>query len=187
GGATQAWALEPDMVTIGKAIGGGIPCGAYGISGDVAQRIEAEADADLVDTGGVGGTLAGNALSVAAMRATLEEVLTPDAFERMIRLAERYASGLRRALQEHRVPWSVVQLGARVEFRFSPSPPVDGGASAAAADARLDEYMHLLTTNRGVLLTPFHNMALTCPATTAADVDQHVAVFADAVTGLYRA
>jgi len=184
GGCTLAWGLEPDMVTVGKAIAGGIAAGAYGVSAEVAERVAVRRDADLVDTGGVGGTLAGNALSVAAMRATLEHVLTAKAFEAMIALAGRFTEGVQGVLEACRVPWSVVQLGARAEYRFTAPAPVNGGQSAAAGDDQLDDLLHLYLHNRGVLVTPFHNMALMCPATTAADVDRHTEVFGAAVAEL---
>jgi glutamate-1-semialdehyde 2,1-aminomutase len=184
GGCTGAWGLHPDIVTIGKSIAGGIPAGAYGLTPDLTELILADDAADIEDTGGVGGTLAGNALSVAAMRATLEEVLTDEAFGGMIEVATRFTAGVQDVLDSRRVPWSVTQLGARVEYRFTPQPPLTGGESAAATDSRLDEYMHLYTINRGVLMTPFHNMALMCPATTEADADAHAAVFAAAVDEL---
>jgi glutamate-1-semialdehyde 2,1-aminomutase len=184
GGCTLAWSLEPDMVTVGKAIAGGIAAGAYGVSAEVAERVAVRRDADLVDTGGVGGTLAGNALSVAAMRATLEHVLTAKAFEAMIALAGRFTEGVQGVLEACRVPWSVVQLGAWAEYRFPAPAPVNGGQSAAAGDDQLDDLLHLYLHNRGVLLTPFHNMALMCPATTAADVDRHTEVFGAAVAEL---
>jgi glutamate-1-semialdehyde 2,1-aminomutase len=184
GGCTLAWSLEPDMVTVGKAIAGGIAAGAYGVSAEVAERVAVRRDADLVDTGGVGGTLAGNALSVAAMRATLEHVLTAKAFEAMIALAGRFTEGVQGVLEACLVPWSVVQLGARAEYRFTAPAPVNGGQSAAAGDDQLDDLLHLYLHNRGVLLTPFHNMALMCPATTAADVDRHTEVFGAAVAEL---
>jgi len=184
GGCTAAWGLQPDIVTIGKSVGGGIPAGAFGLTADLAERILADRDADIVDTGGVGGTLAGNALSVAAMRATLAEVLTDEAFSGMIAVATRFAAGVRDVLDTRRLPWHIVQLGARAEYRFCPRPPRSGGESAAAADPELDEYFHLHAANRGILMTPFHNMALMCPATSAADADAHTAVFAAAVDGL---
>ena len=177
GGCTRAWGLQPDVVTIGKSIAGGIPAGAFGLSAELAERILADESADIVDTGGVGGTLAGNALSVAAMRATLEHVLTDSAFARMISVADRYTAGVRSVLASRELPWNIVQLGARAEYRFCPRPPRTGGESAAAADAGLDEYLHLYLVNRGILLTPFHNMALMCPATTEADADAHARVF----------
>jgi len=187
GGCTKAWGLRPDLVTVGKSIGGGIPAAAYGVTAEVADRVAAQRDADLIDTGGVGGTLAGNALSVAAMRATLEHVLTDEAFDGMIALAARFTAGVRSVLDARGVPWSMVQLGARAEYRFASPPPVDGGRSAAAGDDELDDYLHLYLHNRGILMTPFHNMALTCPATTEADVDLHGEVFAAAVDDLVGA
>jgi glutamate-1-semialdehyde 2,1-aminomutase len=181
GGCTAAWALEPDAVTLGKSIGGGVPIGAYGVSAELAERIAAADDADLEDTGGVGGTLAGNALSLAAARATLSEVLTDAAFDRMSALRERFVAGVEGALDRFGLAWSVVSLGARAEYRFCPEPPRTGAESAAAGDRSLEEYLHLYLLNRGVLITPFHNMALMCPATTEADVDRHTEAFTAAV------
>ena len=184
GGATGAWRLEPDVVTIGKAIGGGIPAAAYGLSADVAATLGTIEGLDLVDMGGVGGTLAGNALSIAATRATLEHVLTDAAFDRMAGLAARFADGVQRVIDEHGLPWSVSRLGARAEYRFAHPAPRTGSASAAAADSDLEDYLHVCLANRGILLTPFHNMALMSPDTTAEQVDRHEAVFAAAVAEL---
>jgi glutamate-1-semialdehyde 2,1-aminomutase len=184
GGCTAAWGLEPDAVTLGKSIGGGVPIGAYGVSAKLAERIAAQEDADYEDTGGVGGTLAGNALSLAAARATLGDVLTDAAFERMIALRARFVEGVEAALERHALPWSIVSLGARCEFRYSPDPPRTGAESAAAGNPELDEYLHLYLMNRGVLITPFHNMALMCPATTEEQVDLHTEVFGEAVAEL---
>jgi glutamate-1-semialdehyde 2,1-aminomutase len=184
GGATAAWDLDPDIVTLGKAIGGGIPVGAYGLTSELAASINATEGLDLVDVGGVGGTLAGNALSLAATRATLEEVLTDDAFGRMTALATRFADGVRDIIDAHALPWSIVQLGARAEYRFTAPPPRTGAESRAAADDELDDYLHVYLSNRGVLLTPFHNMALMCPQTTTSDVDRHHEIFAAAVAEL---
>ena len=181
GGCTAAWGLEPDVVTLGKSIGGGVPIGAYGVSAELAERIAAAEDADLEDTGGVGGTLAGNALSLAAARATLGEVLTDSAFEHMSALRERFVAGVEQALDRFSVPWSIVSLGARAEYRFAPSPPRTGAESAAAGNRDLEEFLHLYLLNRGVLITPFHNMALMCPATTEADVDRHSEAFSAAL------
>jgi glutamate-1-semialdehyde 2,1-aminomutase len=184
GGATAAWDLQPDMVTIGKAIAGGIPMGAYGLDAALAERIESLEGIDLIDTGGVGGTLAGNALSIDATRAALEHVLTEEAFESMIARATRYTSGVQEVIDRAGVPWSVAQLGARAEYRFARPAPVSGGESAAAGDGELEDYLHLHMANRGVLITPFHNMALMCPATTDADVDRHTELFTEAVAAL---
>ena len=184
GGCTAEWDLRPDAVTLGKSIGGGVPIGTYGVTAELAERIAEQKDADYEDTGGVGGTLAGNALSLAAARATLGEVLTDEAFEQMVRLRERFVEGVEAAIAEHGMPWSIVSLGARCEYRYSPEPPRTGAESAAAGDPALDEYLHLFLMNRGVLITPFHNMALMCPATTGEQVDRHTELFGAAVAEL---
>ncbi|MFD5636036.1 transaminase [Streptomyces sp. NPDC058122] len=184
GGCTAAWNLEPDMLTIGKAIGGGIPAGAYGLSAELADKLLGRADLDLVDMGGVGGTLAGNALSTAATRATLEHVLTDAAFDSMAKLSERFEAGVRAGIDAWGLPWSVSRLGARTEYRFADPAPRTGTESAAAADTELEDFLHLYLANRGILLTPFHNMALMCPATTEQDVDRHTEVFAAALAEL---
>jgi glutamate-1-semialdehyde 2,1-aminomutase len=118
------------------------------------------------------------------MRATLENVLTAKAYETMIPLAQRFNDGVAGAIKKQALPWNVIQLGARAEYHFTPNPPRNGGESAAAADFELERFLHLYALNRGVLLTPFHNMALMCPATTAADVDLHTRIFADAAREL---
>ncbi|MBD3784516.1 MAG: aminotransferase class III-fold pyridoxal phosphate-dependent enzyme [Micrococcales bacterium] len=188
GGATRAWDLQPDLFVIGKSIGGGIPCGAYGITAEVAAAVTRHTEtgeADIIDVGGVGGTLAGNALSTAAMRATLGEVLTEDAFARMSSLAEAFTEGVQGVLDEYDVPWSVSRLGARSEYRFARPAPRTGEESAAAHDDDLDAYLHLAMVNRGILMTPFHNMALMCPDTTREDVDRHTEAFREVVGALY--
>jgi glutamate-1-semialdehyde 2,1-aminomutase len=184
GGCTAAWDLRPDLVTLGKAIGGGVPIGAYGVSAAVAQRMGADTEGDYEDVGGVGGTLAGNALSLAATRATLADVLTPAAFARMTALQERFSAGVRATIARHDLPWCVVPLGARAEYRFTAAPPRTGAESEAATDVELEDYLHLALLNRGVLITPFHNMALMSPATTEEQVDRHSAAFAEIVAAL---
>ena len=184
----RPWGLEPDIFVIGKSIGGGIASGAYGISEEVAAAVTGHTDAgdaDIVDVGGVGGTLAGNALSTAAMQATLRDVLTPEAFARMTALATAFTAGVQAVLDELDVPWSIQQLGARAEYRFTRPAPRTGEESALAHDDELDAYMHLAMCNRGILMTPFHNMALMCPDTTPADVDRHTAAFREVVGALY--
>jgi len=177
GGATRAWGLEPDILVIGKSIAGGIPMGAYGLSAELAERALARTDLDLVDMGGVGGTLAGNPLSVAATRATLEQVLTDDAFAQMIDTATYFAVGVQSVIDRYSLPWSLSQLGARAEYRFANPAPRNGTESAASADGELEDLIHLYLLNRGIVLTPFHNMALMSPVTTKADVDLHHEVF----------
>jgi glutamate-1-semialdehyde aminotransferase len=178
-------ALEPDVLVVGKTIGGGIPSAAYGLTAELADRVDASIAVGEADVGGIGGTLAGNALSMAAMRATLGEVLTEEAFERMIRLAERWEQGVAEALAERAVPWHVTRLGCRAEYAFRPSAPRTGAEAAAADDPALSRFLHLHALNRSVLLTPFHNMALMSPATMADDVDRHTRVFREALTDLF--
>ena len=184
GGATRAWGLEPDLVTVGKAIGGGIPAAAYGLSAELAERLLARSDLDLVDMGGVGGTLAGNPLSMTAVATTLGEVLRDEVFGDMSALAERFAAGVDEVIGRHDLPWSVSRLGARAEYRFTAPAPRTGTEAAAASDPELDDYLHTYLANRGILLTPFHNMALMCPATSPDDVDRHTEVFGAAVAEL---
>ena len=184
GGYTGDAGLEPDFLTIGKAIGGGVPIGAYGFTAEVAERIDAHTIAGAADVGGVGGTLAGNALSLAAARATLAEVLTDEAFEHMVALGERFERVVADAISERALPWSVTRLGCRVEYMFSSKPPLTGGEAAAAMDAELDALLHLYMLNRGILLTPFHMMALMSPATTEAQVDRHTEAFAEVTAEL---
>ncbi len=185
-GYTGLHKLRPDILTIGKAIGSGVPCAAYGVSAEVADRIFQRTEADYVDAGGIGGTLAGNALSMAAMRATLEHVLTESAFEGMIALGKKFADAVQGVIDETGLPWHIANLGCRSEYRFSPIPPRNGSEAAQAANEELESFMHLFALNRGVLLTPFHNMALMCPDTTQADVDHHTEVFRESVKALGR-
>jgi glutamate-1-semialdehyde 2,1-aminomutase len=175
GGYTAAEDLEPDLLTIGKAIAGGVPVGAYGMTDEVAERVLATTVWEAADVGGIGGTLAANALSLAATRATLAEVLTEAAFARMIALGERFAVACEEVIAEFDLSWTATRLGCRVEYMFRPTPPRDGGEAAAAFDTPLDALLHLYMLNRGVLMTPFHMMALMSPATTESDVDAHTA------------
>ena len=184
GGYTAAHGLEPDLLTIGKPIAGGVPLGAYGLSAEVAARVLGGTIWAAADVGGVGGTLAGNPLSLAAARATLTEVLTDEAFERMIALAERFERGVAESIAVHRLPWQVTRLGCRAEYMFAPQPPRTGSEAAAALDPELDALLHLYMLNRGVLMTPFHMMALISPATGEADVDAHTEAFAEACAEL---
>jgi glutamate-1-semialdehyde 2,1-aminomutase len=184
GGCTRAWRLTPDLLVFGKTIGSGIPGAAYGCTQEVSDHISARIHLEDCDVGGIGGTLAGNPLSLAAMRATLEHILTPASFEHMIRLATRFTEGVAAKIRAANLPWSVTQLGARAEYTFTPIAPRNGGASYAASDFELERFLHLYALNRGVLLTPFHSMALMCPATSESDVDTHTKIFAEAVAEL---
>ncbi|HMI51236.1 MAG TPA: aspartate aminotransferase family protein [Candidatus Saccharimonadales bacterium] len=184
GGCTAEWQLDPDILVFGKAIGSGIPGATFGLSEEVAQRISARIQLEDCDVGGIGGTLAGNALSLAAMRATLEHLLTPESFARMIPLARNFNDGVASEIKKHKLPWNVTQLGARAEYTFTQSAPRNGRESAAASDFELERFLHLYALNRNILLTPFHNMALMCPATTPSDIDAHTKAFACALDEL---
>ena len=185
GGATRAWGLEPDVVVVGKPIGGGVPVAAYGMTEEVAARAEPAVRDHGIDVAGVGGTLTGSALALAATRATLASALREEDFAVAVPLATRWTDGVAGALTEHGLPWHVQQLGCRAEYWFCP-PPRTGAEAAAAVDEELEGLLHLWALNRGVLLTPFHNMALFSPAHTVADVDRHTEVFAEALEALSR-
>ena len=183
GGATRAWDLEPDLLVVGKPIAGGIAAAAYGMTQEVADRLAGPMLGHEIDVAGVGGTLTANALAVAAIRATLSTCLREEDFAAAVPLAQRFADGVSGVIEAHDLAWHVQRLGCRAEYWFCP-PPRDGAAAAAAVDEELEGFMHLWALNRGVLLTPFHNMALLSPAHTTADVDRHTEVFAEAVAAL---
>ena len=184
GGYTRAENLEPDFLVFGKPIAGGVPGAAYGFTAEVAQCISDRQNLEDCDTGGIGGTLAGNALSLAAMKATLQKVLTKDAFDRMIPMAERWTDGVAKAISEFELPWNVTRLGCRAEYLFASKTPRNGTEAHDAMDFELERFMHLYAMNRGILLTPFHNMALMSPMTAKEDIDQHTKVFREAAKEL---
>jgi glutamate-1-semialdehyde 2,1-aminomutase len=183
-GYTGEYKLKPDMLTIGKPLAGGVPAAVYGFTQEVNDQFFARLNLDDSDVGGIGGTLAGNALSIAAMRATLEHVLTEKAYKKAIKLSTQFAKGVQAVIREKELPWIVKRLGCRTEYWFREIPPRNGGEAFAAVDSELDRYMHLFSLNRGILMTPFHNMALIAPATTQRDVQYHTKVFRDAIDSL---
>jgi len=185
GGYNQKFGLQPDILTLGKPIASGVPAAVYGLTADLAARLSSKlgAEADLVH--GIGGTLAGNALSLAAMRATFEHVLTPAFYEQTIPMAARYVQGVESVIREFDLPWHITQLGCRAEYGFCESPPINGAQARAAQDSQLSAYLHLANLNRGVLLTPFHNMALFAPSVNAADIDRCTQVFREIVNPLF--
>ena len=186
GGCTKLWNIDPDFVVIGKTIGGGIPVGAYGMTSEIALRLEVAMTGHDVDVSGVGGTLSGSALAMSAMRATLSNALTQEDFDQTIPLATRWTQGVEQACAKRSLDWHVQQLGCRAEYWFC-TPPVDGAQAAAAVDPMLEAFLHLFCLNRGVLLAPFHNMALMSPFHSAADVDKHTEVFALALDAIITA
>ncbi len=183
-GYTGEYGLKPDMFTLGKPLAGGVPAAVYGFSQDVNDRFHARLNVEDSDVGGIGGTLAGNALSIAAMKATLEHVLTEAAYRRAIGLSDRFAEGVESVIREMELPWIVKRLGCRSEYWFRKTPPVNGGEANEAIDSELDRYMHLYSLNRGILMTPFHNMALISPDTNEQDIDYHTQVFRQAIKDL---
>lgn len=186
GGYGRAHGLQPDAVVVGKALGGGMPCAAYGFTAELAAQAEAAKRAAPPGHSGIGTTLTANLLAMAAMRATLTQLMTPPVFEPMHALAGELADGLRAAIAGHGLPWCVTQVGARVEFQFCPQPPRNGSQAEAAMDAPLEHALHLALLNRGVLITPFHNMMLVCPDTTPAQVQRLLGAFAEVLAELCR-
>src|ERR1041384_2485830 len=185
GGYTALHGLQPDFLTVGKPLAGGVPAAVYGFTEEVSQQFSSRLDIYDADVGGIGGTLAGNALSIAAMKATLQNVLTDEFYARAIALQECFTEGVESVIHEFQLPWIVKRLGNRSEYWFRPTAPKNGGEAFAAIDHDLDRYMHLFALNRGILMTPFHNMALISPETTQADVDDHTKVFRNAVALLF--
>jgi glutamate-1-semialdehyde 2,1-aminomutase len=177
GGMTAQLGLKPDFFTIGKALAAGIPVGTFGMTQAVADAIKARVEIEKIDTGGIGGTLAGNILALAAMRATLTDVLTEANFTKMVALGDRWSDGVDAAIKEFDLDWHCNRLGARGEYIFKGKAPRTGKEAADSGDFALEQYIHLRLLNDGFLLTPFHNMALMCPDTTEADVDAHTAAF----------
>lgn len=182
GGYSAIHGLDPDFFVAGKAIAGGIPAGIFGVSAETAEKIwnvvphvnpRQRQSAHL----GIGGTLAGNALTIATMRAVLEHILVPANYERMIGNAKRLAESAAAIIARHRLPWHVTQIGARAEIMFTPKPPRNGAEVMATRRGDLETLLHAFYMNEGILVTPFHTMFLMCPATTAADVDHHTEVF----------
>jgi glutamate-1-semialdehyde 2,1-aminomutase len=187
GGYGRAHGLEPDIFVLGKAIAGGVPAAVWGVSAELSARMDAAAARIGPGQSGIGTTLSGNALALAAMRAMLSEVMTDAAYARMLAGAERLMTGLRAVIAARRLPWSVVHVGARVELVFAPSPPKNAAAMREALDAQLLHALHLWLINRGVLIAPFHTMMLVSPDTEDAAVDRLVAAvdgFAAALEGL---
>jgi glutamate-1-semialdehyde 2,1-aminomutase len=185
GGYTREYGLEPDVITMGKPLGSGIPVAAYGICQHVADMV-IDHMANDEDESGVGGTLSGNALQVAAMKATLQKVYTERNFEKMMPLAMEFRDGIDEVITTESLPWQVTRLGVRIEYSFMPNAPRNAAEVDAYQDADLEKLMHLMALNRGILMTPFHNMALISPFTTKRDVHLHTEVFRESVAALVR-
>ncbi len=171
GGYAREHGIAVDALVVGKALGGGMPCAAYGFSAELASRAVAAKRAAPAGHSGIGTTLTANLLAMAAMRATLSNYLRPEVFAPMQARAALLARGLQTLIKRHGLPWCVTQVGARTEFQFCALPPLNGTEAGAAMDAELEHAIHLYLLNRGVLITPFHNMMLICPDTTDAHVE----------------
>ena len=184
GGYARAQGLVPDAVVVGKPLGGGMPCAAYGFSADLAARAEAAKRNAPPGHSGIGTTLTANLLAMAAMRATLTQLMTPATYAPMLALAARLADGLRQTIARHQLPWCVSQVGARTEFQFCSTPPLNGTQASAAMNPELEHAIHLFLLNRDVLITPFHNMVLVCPDTSQADVQRLLVAFDAALAAL---
>lgn len=175
GGHAATFGPLGDMFVIGKSIGGGIPCAAFGFSDAVAHRMEAARAQLPPGHSGIGTTLSANALTIAAMNAMLGEVMTAKAYAHMNQLAGELAAGMEGVIAQHQLDWHVARVGARVEFVCAAEPPKNGSEARTAMDHPLEALIHLMLVNRGTLLAPFHNMMLVSPATTAQQVGRLVA------------
>ena len=184
GGYTKEYGLKPDMVVVGKTIAAGIPAAAYGFTRELGEKVASAIPPELCDIGGIGGTLAANALSMHAIRAVLSQVLTEEFYEKTVPLATRFNQGVQQVIDKYQLPWNTTQLGCRTEYWFRKEPARNGGEAEAAVDFALDQYMHLASLNRGILMTPFHNMALISAATTEEDIDMHTKVFEEIVAAI---
>jgi glutamate-1-semialdehyde 2,1-aminomutase len=175
---------RPDLMVIGKSIGGGVPCAVYGFSAEVAERMAALNAARPAGHSGIGTTLSANALAITAMDTMLGDVITLGAYDHMLRGAARLVAGLEAEIAGAGLEWRVTQVGARVEFLTCPTPPRNGGEAKAAMHPALEAAIHLFLANRGILLAPFHNMMLVSPVTSDDQIDRLVGAFADCTRAL---
>lgn len=184
GGHGVTYGPTPDLIVIGKSIGGGVPCAVYGFSAQVAERMAALNQSRPPGHSGIGTTLSANALAITAMDAMLSDVITPAAYDSMLRGAARLVAGIEAGIAAADLDWHVTQVGARVEFLTCPTLPLSGGEAKAAMHPELEAAIHLFLANRGILLAPFHNMMLVSPVTTGDQIDRLVGAFADCVKAL---
>jgi glutamate-1-semialdehyde 2,1-aminomutase len=187
GGHGKTHGPMPDIMVVGKSIGGGVPCAVYGFTAEAAAKMEALNRSRPPGHSGIGTTLSANALAITAMHAMLEQVITRRAYARMLAMAERLVTGLNAIITKHKLDWHVSQVGARVEFVCSATPPRNGSEARAAMDHELEGAIHLYLTNLGILLAPFHNMMLLSPATKAEQVDRLLQEMGNCVAELLEA
>lgn len=177
GGYARLHGLEPDLLVVGKAVAGGLPCAVYGFTNAVGACMTAAKERAPEGHSGIGTTLAGNALTLAALDAALTHLHTESSYRHMLALAASLEQGLLQRIGVAGRPWTVTRLGARMELQFMAHTPRHAQDVRDHAQSELEALTHLFMLNRGVLLTPFHSMMLVSPATSAADVDQLLAVF----------
>ena len=179
GGYAKAHGLAPDFFVAGKAVAGGLPCALYGFTAEVAERMRVAKNAAPEGHSGIGTTLAGNALTLAALHAALTHLHTEASYGHMLGLAAQLEQGLSHHIATHGLPWTVTRLGARMELQFMPHTPHDAQDVVDHAQPELESFTHLFMLNRGVLLTPFHSMMLLSPSTQQKDVDRLLAAFSE--------
>jgi glutamate-1-semialdehyde 2,1-aminomutase len=176
--------IKPDFMVIGKPIAGGLPAAAYGFSGQMAAKMQAAKDLAPAGHSGIGTTLSGNMMTMAAIYANLTEVATPAAYSHMFKLTDKLEDGLNFLLKRHGLPWCITRIGARLELQFCKSAPINAKEARASQNEKLEHAIHLFLLNRGVLLTPFHNMMLVCPATSVDDINKLLEVFGECLDQL---
>jgi glutamate-1-semialdehyde 2,1-aminomutase len=172
GGYARAYGYAADGLVFGKPIACGIPAAAYGFTAEVASRITAYLATRGEGRSGIGTTLSGSRIQLALIKTVLTHFFTEEAFAPLIELARRLEKGIADVIIKYGVPWHVTRVGARVEFMCSERPPRNGYEASQVIHQPIDVAVHHFLLNRGVVVTPFHNMMLICPATTQAHVDQ---------------
>jgi glutamate-1-semialdehyde 2,1-aminomutase len=184
GGWAKANNVTPDFLVAGKPIAGGLPAAAYGFSAVMANRMKTAKDNAPAGHSGIGTTLSGNMTTLAAMHATLTKVATAEAYTHMLTLGEQLEQQLTSAIKSHKLPWNITRLGARLELQFCENTPTNAQQARDAQNDTIESAIHLYLLNRDVLLTPFHNMMLVCPATSLEDIKRLIQIFEDCLGAL---
>ena len=187
GGYTRVHSLRPDIFVVGKCVAGGMPTAVWGLTDETATRYEAANAQREPGRSGMGTTLSANPMQFACLVANLAEVMTPENYAHMEKLAERLSHGLARVIDRHKAPWHVVRVGARVEFICAPGPLQNGTQAGFAHQPQVEAALHTGLINRGTLIAPFHNMMLISPATKKAQVDRLIASFDAILSDLFQA
>ncbi len=184
GGWAKTNHVVPDFLVVGKPIAGGLPAAAYGFSSNMAARMKAAKDNAPPGHSGIGTTLSGNMMTLVAIHATLTKTATDKAYQHMLALAKHLEQQLTKVIAEHSLPWNISRMGARLELQFCENPPKNAAEARAAQNDGIESAIHLYLLNHGVLLTPFHNMMLICPAATEQDIKKLVDVFKECLKEL---